>query len=158
MMYRTHLAFGLFAGLMFLPSFDIVDRLLFLGFVLVGALMPDVDTPESTLGRKTGILSRLLRFLAGHRGIFHSVFAAILFSGLVWMFNQTYGLALFIGYASHLLIDGLTKSGINFLHPVANFRISGFIATGSIYENLLLIGIIAADVLKVMDVLGGEEE
>ncbi|MBW2979876.1 metal-dependent hydrolase [Candidatus Woesearchaeota archaeon] len=152
MMYRTHLAFGLFAGLMFLPSFGILDRLLFLGFVLVGALIPDVDTPESKFGKKTGILSHLFRFLAGHRGIFHSVFAAILFSGLVWMFNQTYGMALFIGYASHLVIDGLTKNGINFLHPVSNFRISGFITTGGMSENLLLIGIIAADVWKAMDV------
>lgn len=150
MRYRTHLAFGLFAALMFLPNLSISGKFSFLGLALLGALMPDVDTPESKLGRQFGILSRLFRFLAGHRGIFHSVFAAVLFAAIVWvLFGPTYGTALFVGYASHLLIDGLTKNGINYLHPISNLRISGFIVTGGLSENLLLIGIILADVWKI---------
>jgi len=152
MMYKTHLAFGLFCGLMFLPNQDITTKLIFLGLVLVGALIPDVDTPESKVGNKVPMLSAFFRFLAGHRGLFHSIFAAAAFSGLVWIFvNPTYGTALFIGYASHLLIDCLTKSGINFLHPISNFRISGFITTGGFSENLLLIGIVIVDVWKIVE-------
>ena len=153
MRYRTHLAFGLFAGLMFLPDQTILTRLFFLGVALIGALMPDVDTPESKFGKKTGPLAHIFRFLAGHRGIFHSAFAAIFFAGLVWFIvNPMYGTALFIGYASHLLIDGFTKSGINYLHPISNFRISGFITTGGMSENLLLIGIVVADAWKIFTI------
>ena len=124
-----------------------------MGLALLGSLMPDVDTPESKLGRQVGILSRLFRFLAGHRGIFHSAFAAVFFAAIVWIvFGPTYGTAMFIGYASHLLIDGFTKSGINYLHPITTFRISGFIVTGGMSENLLLVGIVAADVWKIINV------
>ena len=152
MRYKTHLAFGLFCGLMFLPNIDVFSRFIFMGIVLIGSLMPDVDTPESKLGRKVPLLSTFFRFLAGHRGIFHSVFAAAAFSGLVWVFvNPTYGTALFVGYASHLVIDCLTKNGINFLHPISNFRISGFITTGGMSENLLLIGIVVVDVWKIVE-------
>ncbi|MBW2984907.1 metal-dependent hydrolase [Candidatus Woesearchaeota archaeon] len=153
MMYKTHLAFGLFAGLMFLPNQDIATKLMFLGIVLIGALIPDIDAPQSKLGSRVGILSRIIKLLVGHRTIFHSVFAAALSSGLVWFFvNPTYGTALFVGYASHLVIDCLTKSGINFLHPISNFRISGFITTGGFSENLLLIGIVIVDVWKIVEV------
>jgi inner membrane protein len=148
-MYRTHLAFGLFCGLFFLPETDNFGRLSFLAVALLGALLPDVDTPESKFGRKAGAFSHFFKFLAGHRGIFHSIFAAMAFSGLVLIFSRTYGLALFVGYASHLLIDGLTKSGINYLHPLSNFRISGFITTNGLSENLLLAGIIIADFWKI---------
>ncbi len=149
MRYKTHLAFGLFCGLMFLPE-GTFQRLIFLGIVLIGSLLPDVDTPESKFGSKAVPLSHIFRFIAGHRGIFHSVFAVALFGGLIWIFaGQTYGIAMLVGYASHLLIDGFTKNGINYLHPISNFRISGFITTGDFSEHLLLIGIILADIWKI---------
>ena len=116
--------------------------------------MPDVDTPESKIGNKVPLLSSFFRFLAGHRGWFHSVFAAAVFSALLWYFaGLTYGTAFFIGYAAHLAIDAFTKSGINFLHPISNFRISGFITTGGFSENLLLVGIVIVDVWKIVELL-----
>jgi len=56
------------------------------------------------------------------------------------------GLAIFIGYLTHLIADSITLEGINFLYPFSSFRIKGLIRTGSLIESLLffiLIGFFA---------------
>ena len=74
-----------------------------------------------------------------------------MFCGLFWFFvNNVYGIALFIGFFSHLLIDALTKKGINFLHPFSKIRISGFITTGTMEELILLIIIVALSVILII--------
>ena len=55
--------------------------------------------------------------------------------GIVYYFiGSPYGIALFIGFASHLVIDGFTKQGTSFLHPLARLHLSGFIETGKVGE------------------------
>ena len=53
--------------------------------------------------------------------------------------SRIYGIALFIGYLSHVLIDGFTKKGVNFLNPFLNLRLSGFVETGSFLELVILV-------------------
>lgn len=43
----------------------------FLGGVAIGSLFPDIDEPNSSIGRKTILLSMLLKKIFGHRGITH---------------------------------------------------------------------------------------
>lgn len=43
----------------------------FLGGVAIGSLFPDIDEPNSSIGRKTLLLSMLLKKIFGHRGITH---------------------------------------------------------------------------------------
>ncbi len=92
MLGKTHigLALGLSAVGISLVSplaqitFHTKDLSLFYGAVAFGALLPDIDEPNSTLGRKTLGISNALRALFGHRGFTHSLcFIAILMFLLV---------------------------------------------------------------------------
>ena len=94
----------------------------------------------SKISSKIPIIPRLLNIFTKHRGILHTLLFAFIISGVVWFFiSHIYAAALLIGYISHLVIDGFTMAGINFLHPVAKLHLSGFIETGTFSEILLFI-------------------
>jgi len=138
MMHYTHLAFAFLFGLLSRSYVNTGNIYLFFGFVLVGGLLPDIDHSESKIGKKFGFVSKAMQRLFGHRGVIHTLWGMILFCGLFWYFiNETYGIALAIGFFSHLVGDGLTKQGINFLHPVSRLHLAGFIRTGSFLEKLI---------------------
>jgi inner membrane protein len=147
---KTHLAFGFFSGIALMNFVNIGNKYVFFGFLLLGSLLPDIDTPNSKISRKIPVIPRILSIFAKHRGIFHSVFLAAAFAAIVWMFSKTYGLALFAGYFSHLLIDGFTKSGVNLLHPISQLRIAGPIETGKIWEWVLFAVIVAGIVFSLV--------
>jgi len=144
MLWYTHLAFGFLVGLASLRFMHTNNIYIFFACILLGALLPDIDTPKSKLGSKLGIISKAIKAVFGHRGVVHTIWGMIVICGLFWLFiSRTYSAALFLGFFSHIIIDGLTKKGINFLHPVSKVRLSGFIETGTAGELILIIVIIA---------------
>jgi membrane-bound metal-dependent hydrolase YbcI (DUF457 family) len=72
MLYKTHIAGGIIAGL--LVGFNPV------GIIISGAasLLPDIDSPHSFAGRRIWPISALIQHTAGHRGCFHSLLAAVI--------------------------------------------------------------------------------
>jgi inner membrane protein len=55
------------------PAFDPVALALAIG----GALLPDIDHPQSWVGRRARLISQPLAALIGHRGFTHSILAVI---------------------------------------------------------------------------------
>jgi inner membrane protein len=120
MLAPTHVTFGLvFAivagtglGLVLTPSVG--------AFACLGALLPDVDTPTSTIGRLTTPLARALERRFGHRTVTHSVLGLALATApvapLAWL-NPQWPLAFGLGYLSHLLIDCANKAGVPLFYP-----------------------------------------
>jgi len=137
MMFRTHLVFGFLFGLLVSSIFNVGNIYLFMLFVLFAAGLPDVDHPKSKYGRRLGIISKIINLVAGHRGIFHSLFFALLFGIFFWYFNRTAGLGIFTGYLSHLIGDGLSREGVNLLHPFTKLELKGFLKVGSSVEHVL---------------------
>lgn len=151
MLAKTHMAFGFLSALVFIPFIRTGNIFIFFALVLIGSLLPDIDNSNSKISNKILILPRILQLLTKHRGIFHSIFLAVIIPGTLWYFiSPIYGSALFIGYMSHLLIDGFTKVGINFLHPVANLHLSGFVETGTVAELVVFFIILAGIVIKIL--------
>tara|TARA_Y100000310_G_C20669969_1_gene809697 strand:+ start:1518 stop:1976 length:459 start_codon:yes stop_codon:yes gene_type:complete len=144
MMFRTHLVFALLCGLLFLGNFS-GNKYLFLIIVLASGALPDIDHPKSKLGKKFWFLSKPFNFLFGHRKLFHSVFVAVGLSFIIWKFFGEYWLPVFIGYVSHILVDGLTLNGINFIYPINQLRLQGFIETGKTLESWLFWVIVLLD-------------
>ena len=143
MMWKTHLVFGILCGLLVMNVYDVTSFWIFFPLVILGSLLPDIDERHSKINQGLPVF-RWLSVLVKHRGIFHSIFMATGLAVLLyWLVGMQYAMPLFVGYMSHLLIDSLTKSGINFLHPVSQFRISGFVETGSILETFVFLGISA---------------
>lgn len=93
------------------------------------ALLPDIDHPDSLVGRLVPALSRHLLARHGHRTITHSLPAigAVLLLAIPLLFIRTsfhpastiYA-ALVIAFTSHIFIDLFNKSGAKLLYPFSN--------------------------------------
>lgn len=92
----------------------------------IGGLLPDLDHPESVLGRRLPIISVPLARVFGHRGMTHSLLAvAIMLAGLIvimTIYQQLTVLSwlvlpLLVGYLSHILGDSMTPSGVPLFWP-----------------------------------------
>ncbi len=141
MIKRTHLAIGLGLALLFLPHVN--NKLIFLPVVLICALLPDIDSPDSYFGHNR--LWRPLQFVVKHRGIFHSLTLCILISlGFAFML-PVLALPFFLGYSSHLFADAFTKEGITPFWPWKRTS-NGLLMTGGRTEYGLFLGFIIADI------------
>jgi len=151
MLWKTHLAFGLFVALVAMPFVTTGNKIVFVVLAMVASLLPDIDEPNSKISNQIPVLPKILSLFVKHRGIFHTLFLALLIPGVVWYFvGHSYGVAIFVGYMSHLLIDGMTLSGINFLHPVSKLHVSGFIKTGGAGEWVVFFLIIVGIMFKLL--------
>src|SRR5262245_23360652 len=77
-------------------------------FVLLGALLPDVDTPTSPIGRCCRPLAAWLERRIGHRTLTHSLLGLALATLPVLPFawiEPRWPVAFVLGYLSHLLVD-----------------------------------------------------
>ncbi|EJE4724523.1 metal-dependent hydrolase [Vibrio parahaemolyticus] len=113
----------------FLPEHSVFNNgpiIWFAGLFLTlfGALLPDADCPESTVGKKILIISYPLSLVFGHRGITHSLWAIF---AMLWLGYYFYGISfnselaiipcIALGYLSHLFADSLTPQGIRPFYP-----------------------------------------
>ena len=137
------------------------------GAAIFGALLPDLDADDSTIQRELGslgLLARLgLQLLAvKHRGVLHSglatVIVTVLAVGLGWYGGYPdVGLALGLGYASHVILaDAMTRSGVPLWWPARQkFHVlpKGLrIRTGGPIEYLLF-GLVALFLFTLIPVL-----
>ncbi|WLR53046.1 metal-dependent hydrolase [Bacillus tianshenii] len=144
MQYHTHLAFGAAAGaavMTYIPQVSIEQTFLYSGGLLVGALLPDIDHPNSKISRAVPVLGKAISSTTGHRTFFHSA----LFIGLLFLLYQTSIPADFItglitGVVSHVVGDMFTVKGVHFFYPIKKtIRSPLAFHTGGIVEQLLFI-------------------
>src|SRR3990170_1188215 len=143
----THAAFGLVFTILAGTVLGILLTPAVALFACLGALLPDIDTPTSLIGKACLPLSRLLERRFGHRTLTHSFLGLALFTlpllplGLL---DPQWPVAFALGYLSHLLIDCANKSGTPLFYPSQlravlprseEFRI----AVGSGQETVLLV-------------------
>ncbi|MBU0930274.1 MAG: metal-dependent hydrolase [Nanoarchaeota archaeon] len=146
-MYYTHIAFALLSSLIAIKFLNISNPYIFILIVCFVSLIPDIDNKDSKLGRKFKFVSMFFE----HRGILHTIFPPLLLFILLSYFNYNlFAWAVLIGYLSHILIDGLTLEGINFLHPISSFRISGFVRTGAFFEIIFFLLFVGLDVFYLV--------
>jgi inner membrane protein len=156
MMAFTHVAAGAASALALsnLLHAPATQTTMFLAGGVLGGLLPDIDHPASSLGRRVLPLSMMLAAIFGHRGITHSLIAAVVVSlaawyslhGLDWRpgHSAPFVLGLSAGYLSHLLADWLTNTGVPLLWPMKRrFAAPVTISTGSPMEYLIALGLYA---------------
>jgi len=157
----THAAIG--ANAVWIPF--VLGMSVYPWYFLVGALaalLPDLDASESKIKHlKFGIyigrskvwlkpfwpIAFIISKIFRHRGILHSfVFALTLFISLMLLIPQDFSsltLVIIIGYASHYILDALTKAGIEFFWPWKK-RIGLLprrlrVKTGGLLDNIFLL-------------------
>lgn len=127
---KTHLLFGAATATVTSLAFYNPESAYFAAptvFILtaaLGSLVPDLDTPESTISRKLPILSQLICLFCKHRTLTHD---AVIWGVLGALISMKYPVMLgfFFGYWGHLLLDSMTVQGIPwlyFLHKKAIYR------------------------------------
>lgn len=97
-----------------------------IGGALLGSLFPDLDEPQSTIGRSAFIVSLLLSLFTKHRGITHTVVVILLYiivSILMFIFIPKpwmvwAAVAFVVGNIMHIMGDMLTFSGVEILYPM----------------------------------------
>jgi inner membrane protein len=149
MMFRTHIAFSVLVGLISLKFFNVENYFLYFVFVILSSMIVDIDIPKSKVGSKIKPVSWLIERLLGHRGIFHSIYPVIFFYILFFYVVKMplIGLAVVIGYLSHIFIDLFNKEGITLLPPFKISFVSGFIKTGGIVEYFIFISLVVIDII-----------
>lgn len=107
----------------------------------IAVLMPDIDTPGSTMGRRLWSVSAMLKGTVKHRTITHNVWFCLLMAvmgGLVaYKFHLSVAaiaMAGFLGAVTHIALDGLTVSGVSPFTPVS-WHPRGITRTGSSMEK-----------------------
>lgn len=116
-----------------------------LALTMLGAAIPDIDHPGSTVGRRLSVVSKVLGSVVGHRGITHSLLASsiLLLVGLNLQWPFMFWLC--CGYLLHLVGDYLTDSGIPLLWPSPKrYRFVLVGTTGAASELVLVMLFIAA--------------
>jgi len=116
-----------FVGYTLVRAFTAADPRLGLLF----GLLPDADF----------LFPAALEWPFVHRGISHSPFAWLVFvAGALAVRDRTVGLAVGVGYGSHLLLDSLSSSGIQWLFPVRTEWSPGIPIHGPIATVVLWVG------------------
>ena len=121
------------------------------------SLLPDIDHPESLMGKIFSRPSRYLLKKFGHRTVTHAVYfpvgIALLFSpALLHPALTPFYLGIILSYTSHIFIDLFNKSGVKLFYPlsqkeyVALRTLSYRIPVASIREYVVLVLILIASI------------
>ena len=137
-----------------LPGAQFENIALMAGAAAFGSLLPDLDASQSKIkhlrigGIKPFYLpAEAIYHQLGHRTFLHSLaglaYIAIVCAVLSPFIGWQAALALWLGYASHLVADGVTKSGIPLLYPKSKrFHLlpkALRITTGSLEEEVVFV-------------------
>ncbi len=128
-------------------SYNINHTEVFLSALTLGAIFPDIDEPESSIGHKVIILPHIIKRVFGHRGFTHRFIIPYLLFMSSLAFAGATQIAVFgfaFGYLAHTVGDMLTKSGIdNYFWPmrtgkIALLPLSLRFKTGGMVEYILI--------------------
>jgi membrane-bound metal-dependent hydrolase YbcI (DUF457 family) len=131
---------------------------LVIGAAAVGALLPDIDSDESTIRQATAtapsrgcvgrVASPVIGLLSGgHRNLTHTLIVWLAFSLLAfWPGQAGPAIAFSAAYLLHLVADGLTVNGLPYLWPFYRRPIHLLprplrISTGSFYEYAVTVAV-----------------
>lgn len=144
MNYKTHsmgglllgtLAFGIVASKLNIDSNIIsVDGAVFIASSLAGSFIPDIDHKGSYIGRRAKMASSIVSGVFGHRGATHSPLVMLGITGILYLLFSRFiysnplvyigFIGLYVGIASHILLDFLTVAGVPLLHPFTKKKFS----------------------------------
>lgn len=170
MMGKTHVISGVALGCFVFSNIDILnvnirDEKTFIiattGLVM-GSLLPDIDHPKSIISSKLKIVSIFTSRLFKHREYTHSIVGISTMTLLIGIildllgvnrwFNFVFLKSLFIGIATHILMDMLTFSGVSLFYPFTKKRVKllgNYYLPGSIGGGIseMIISVISSFVI-----------
>lgn len=178
----THLSIGL-ASATVMANNNIKGVTIFLPFIILGSLLPDIDCNKKSLIKSSKIITLLAVSIVGylylhqnnesaqigivstlivsmifsmtkHRSISHSLIGLAILTTCISLINIT-GAAFFtIGYISHLISDSITVSGIPLFLPFSKKKIGLKICKADgVIDMMLRIGSICIIIYSLLKLL-----
>jgi inner membrane protein len=150
MMFRNHLIVTTAVAITIVKYADIPLPLwLLLTAIYLGSLLPDLDHPGSTIGRRFLFISIPLSGLFGHRQITHSLWPFVV---TLWVFSyepmtMPIILACMIGYFSHILADFFSDSGIPLFWPFQMRVGIRLCSSGGIVEPIIALSLLGLSII-----------
>ncbi|EAD3476076.1 metal-dependent hydrolase [Listeria monocytogenes] len=115
-----------------------MDMLGVFGLAL-GTVLPDIDEPNSYIGRRIPILPHIIKKTFGHRGMTHTLIATILFATLASMIPNSFTEMLATGYFLHIAEDTFSMTGIKWLAPFSQKTLAfKLYSTGKMSETIIM--------------------
>ena len=117
---KAHLSIGVLTGMscIYLKDkmnidLDTLECILVMTGCSIGSLLPDIDLPNSMLGRFVPFVS----YFAEHRTWTHSLFFVLVLGLIAFICKAPYSLifGLCLGIGTHLILDSLTPMGLPYL-------------------------------------------
>ena len=145
MMAKSHVVVGLAAWIATAPLLHLSPIApIYLALAVAGSLLPDVDHPNSWVGRRSRPISTAIAAALGHRGLTHSAVAVVGLIALLLHAGYRQGMvsALTVGYLSHLAADMLTPRGLRLAWPLRGSWGLPLCRTGSPMETTIVIALI----------------
>ena len=136
-MAGSHVAVGLVAWAWVAPHLGLSHAPAGFALATVGALLPDIDHPQSWVGRRARLVSRMLAAVVTHRGVTHSLVAMALCLVLMRA-HRAWGSPIAVGYLSHLVADLLTPRGLRLAWPLRRRWAVPLCRTGSPAEPMIV--------------------
>lgn len=139
----THMLAGAIVGVMVDPSPVVIVA------ATIGALAPDIDHPQSWMGRRAGPIGAVIRLGARHRGVTHTLITWLLMLYAATLAPEQWqpaAVAFAVGYGTHVWLDALTVTGVPLWWPIPGRVRLARIVTGTapemVIEALLLIALL----------------
>ena len=150
MLFRTHLAIGVFAIILFIPLVE--DPIIFSIITLIASLIPDIDTAFSKVGKN--VPAKLVQVFTEHRGVLHSLTFCFLITLVISFFLPKLAFGFFLGYGIHLAADSFTKMGITPFWPYSKVA-KGLIPVGGVIERGVFFTFALVDLMFILVKLVG---
>lgn len=118
---KQHIAIGVMASVLatsyatFGGEVSMQDLAVMNGGIILGSIIPDIDHPDSMVGRKFKLTSKLInRFFGGHRGMTHDVLWVVI-SAVLSCFFWAPWCGLLVGISLHIIADAFCVGGVPIL-------------------------------------------
>lgn len=125
MIASTHITFAEFIYLLLLTTTGVVLNATNAIIIAFAAVLPDIDTAASIIGRIFPFISKPLERKFGHRTLTHSLMMIIIIAlaGIpILILKQDIYICSIIGYASHPLLDTATVNGVKLFYPFSKVK------------------------------------
>lgn len=126
MMGKTHVVGGAMAFVVVAPLFDVPWYGIVAGLPLAmsAALGPDIDHPNSAIGRVVPWAAWAVSRVTTHRVQTHSLVSIAMIIFAMRPLGVVPVVATATGWASHILLDGVTKQGVAWFWPLSREKTS----------------------------------
>jgi len=128
MRYHTHVMTSLAASACIASYTPLPFSIGYVSGVIIGSIIPDIDEPNSYLGRRSFGMSSKVKQAFGHRGMTHSLLVwAVITAVLLVQSPSMFSYGFIIGYILHIIEDFFSVQGVPLFWPFQTKRYKSFI-------------------------------